>query len=67
MNNVDGIFSAQLGVRINASIIDTFNEAGVEIASPHLRQLRDGNDAWLPEDYLPKDFRPGGFRLFPGD
>jgi len=52
---------------LHASIVDTFNAAGVEIASPHLRTLRDGNDANLPEDYLPKGYRPGGFRLFKDD
>lgn len=52
---------------LHASIVDTFAEAGVEIASPHLRQQRDGNAANLPDEYLPKDYRPGGFRLFKDD
>ncbi len=32
--------------------IDEFNEAGVEIMSPHYMQLRDGNATAIPSQYL---------------
>ncbi len=59
-NNMGGIYSA-----LHASIQDRFNEAGVEIMSPGYQALRDGNQTTIPEDYLPKGYRPPGFRIFP--
>ncbi|HEX9204638.1 MAG TPA: mechanosensitive ion channel family protein, partial [Candidatus Deferrimicrobiaceae bacterium] len=44
-------------------IQDTFNEAGVEIMSPHYTQLRDGNRTTVPGSYLPRDYVPGAFRV----
>jgi small-conductance mechanosensitive channel len=37
---------------LHQNIQDTFNEAGVEIMSPHYFQLRDGNATTVPADYL---------------
>ena len=37
-------------------IQDTFNEAGVEIMSPHYAQLRDGNRTAIPDAYLPPGY-----------
>jgi small-conductance mechanosensitive channel len=50
-------------------IQDTFNEAGVEIMSPHYAQLRDGNKTAIPDAYLPKDYVPRSIRVetVPGD
>jgi small-conductance mechanosensitive channel len=48
---------------LHQNIQDGFHEAGVEIASPHLAALRDGNAAQTPEEYLPKDYRVPGFRF----
>lgn len=50
---------------LHQHILDQFNAAGVEIASPHFRQLRDGNSAILPDQYLPKNYTAGGFKIFP--
>lgn len=41
---------------LHANIQDKFNEAGVEIMSPHYKALRDGNQTTIPTDYLPKDY-----------
>lgn len=42
---------------LHANIQDAFNEAGVEIMSPHYAAVRDGNRAALPDAHLPKDYR----------
>ena len=44
-------------------IQDTFNEAGVEIMSPHYAQLRDGNRTTIPDTYLPPDYVPRSLRV----
>lgn len=44
-------------------IQDAFNEAGVEILSPHYAQLRDGNQTTIPANYLPPDYRAPAFRV----
>lgn len=41
---------------IHSHIQDKFNEAGVEIMSPHYQTLRDGNQTTIPSDYLPPDY-----------
>ena len=48
---------------LHRNIQDTFNEAGVEIMSPHYTQLRDGNKAAIPDAYLPKDYVPRSLRV----
>jgi small-conductance mechanosensitive channel len=48
---------------LHQNIQDKFNEAGVEIMSPHYSQLRDGNRTAIPEEYLPADYRPDGLRI----
>ncbi len=50
---------------LHKNIFDVFHTAGVEIASPHISRLRDGNRPEIPEDYLPKDYKTGAFRIFP--
>lgn len=47
---------------LHANIQDKFNEAGVEIMSPHYKALRDGNQTTIPTEYLPKDYQAPGFR-----
>lgn len=49
---------------LHAAIQDAFNAAGVEIMSPHYSAVRDGNQAALPEEHLPKDYERPGFALF---
>jgi len=48
---------------LHRNIQDTFNEAGVEIMSPHYAQLRDGNKTAIPDSYLPPDYVPGSLRV----
>lgn len=48
---------------LHMNIQDKFNEAGVEIMSPHYAQLRDGNITAIPAEYLEADYEPGGIRL----
>ena len=48
---------------IHQKIQDNFNEAGVEILSPHYRAARDGNQVTIPEAYLPKDYKAPSFRF----
>ena len=56
---------AALYSQLHQHIQDKLHEAGVEIASPHLRAVRDGNAVNVPEEHLPKDYRPAAFRLLP--
>jgi len=48
---------------LHANIQDKFNQAGVEIMSPHYAQIRDGNRTTIPESYLPPDYVPGTLRI----
>ena len=47
------------------NIQDKFNEAGIEILSPHYAQIRDGHKSTLPPQYLPKAYQPPGLRITP--
>lgn len=48
---------------LHQNIQDCFNEAGVEIMSPHYTSLRDGNLTTVPTQYLSRDYfaPPFGF------
>lgn len=46
---------------LHQNIQDRFNEAGVEIMSPHYSSLRDGNQTAIPTSYLPGDYLPPVF------
>ncbi len=48
---------------LHQNIQDKFNEAGVEIMSPHYSSLRDGNTTTVPPEYLPKDYTPPSFKI----
>ncbi|WP_114777668.1 mechanosensitive ion channel family protein [Botryobacter ruber] len=48
---------------IHQNIQDKFNEAGIEILSPHYRAQRDGNATTIPADYLPQDYQAPPFRV----
>lgn len=48
---------------LHQNIQDAFNEAQIEILSPHYRAQRDGNQVTTPEQYLPKDYEPPSFRF----
>jgi small-conductance mechanosensitive channel len=48
---------------LHQNIQNTFNEAGVEIMSPHYTQVRDGNHTTIPIDYLSPDYDPPAIRI----
>jgi small-conductance mechanosensitive channel len=48
---------------LHQNIPNTFNEAGVEIMSPHYRQLRDGSHTNIPADYLPPDYEAPAMKI----
>jgi small-conductance mechanosensitive channel len=48
---------------LHRNIQDKFNEAGVEICSPHLCSLRDGNTIEIPEQYIKADYKAPAFRM----
>ena len=50
---------------LHQHIQDRFNEAGLEIMSPHYTQIRDGNKTTIPDQYLPKTYQPPGLRIWP--
>ena len=54
-----------LYAELHQNIQDCFNEAGVEIMSPHYTSMRDGNRKAIPGDYLPKSYEPPFFRVGP--
>lgn len=48
---------------LHRNIQDHFNQAGIEIMSPHYATLRDGNRTTIPENYLPKDYTEPSFAV----
>lgn len=50
---------AQIYSDLHQNIQDTFNEAGVEIMSPHYRAERNGNATTIPTQYLTDAVEPG--------
>ncbi len=48
---------------LHANIQDKFNEAGIEIMSPHYGALRDGNQVTIPGEHLPKTYEAPAFRF----
>lgn len=56
---------AEIYAELHQNIQDKFNEAGVEIMSPHYSQIRDGNKTTIPEEYLPKTYEAPAFRIAP--
>lgn len=55
----------EIYAELHQNIQDKFNEAGVEIMSPHYSQIRDGNKTTIPEEYLPKTYEAPAFRIAP--
>ncbi|MFN0165864.1 MAG: mechanosensitive ion channel family protein [Bryobacteraceae bacterium] len=49
--------------QLHQNIQDQFNEAGMEIMSPHYTSVREGNTIAIPEPYRPKDYYPPRFRV----
>lgn len=50
---------------LHQHIQDQFNEAGLEIMSPHYARIRDGNKTTIPDQYLPKNDQAAAFRMGP--
>lgn len=59
------ILMAKIYSDLHQNIQDKFNEAGIEIMSPHYSAVRDGNATAIPEEYLPKGYSPKPFRILP--
>jgi small-conductance mechanosensitive channel len=51
--------------KLHAKLQDAFHAAGIEIASPHLSSIRDGNRTQIPDPYLPQDYQPASSRVLP--
>ena len=48
---------------LHQNIQDKFNEAGVEICSPHFSSLRDGNMIAIPEQYVRPNYKLPSFHV----
>ena len=48
---------------LHQNIQDRFNDAGVEICSPHFSALRDGNTITIPEQFRPQGYRAPAFQV----
>ena len=55
--------TARIYSDLHQNIQDKFNEAGVEIMSPHYATMRDGNRIAIPDQYLPKGYVTPSFRV----
>jgi small-conductance mechanosensitive channel len=49
--------------KLHQNIQDCFNEAGLEIMSPHFNALREGNKTTIPEDYLNSEYKSPSFNV----
>lgn len=50
---------------LHQNIQDGLHAGGIEIASPHLSAVRDGNRINVPGRHLPQDYEPASFRVHP--
>jgi small-conductance mechanosensitive channel len=48
---------------LHENIQDKFNQAGIEINSPHYTSIRDGNRIAIPDEHLPKNYKAPGFNI----
>ncbi|PVX44798.1 mechanosensitive ion channel-like protein [Flavobacterium sp. 103] len=48
---------------LHQNIQDCFNEAGLEIMSPHYNSHRDGNRTTIPDNYLDNGYKPSSFNI----
>ncbi|PWA09308.1 mechanosensitive ion channel family protein [Flavobacterium laiguense] len=49
--------------KLHQNIQDCFNEAGLEIMSPHFNAIRDGNKTTTPNDYLDSEYKSPSFNV----
>ena len=54
---------AMLYSQLHQNIQDCFNEAGIEIMSPHYRSQRDGNMTTIPSDYHDNNYEAPVFKI----
>ncbi len=55
--------SSKIYSDLHSNIQDAFNEAGIEILSPHYRAARDGNTMAIPIEYYPPNYKVPGFNV----
>lgn len=48
---------------LHKNLQDVFNEAGLEIMSPHVFAVRDGNSIQIPDTYKPEGYKKPGFTI----
>jgi len=60
---IDADKMAQICSDLRQNVQDVFNEAGVEIMSPHYQANRDGNRVTNPIPYLPENYQPPTFQV----
>ena len=58
---------ASIYAEIHQNIQDKFNEAGVEICSPHFAALRDANHIAIPSSYVADGYTAPAFRVRVGN
>ncbi|MGD9682569.1 MAG: mechanosensitive ion channel family protein [Candidatus Obscuribacterales bacterium] len=51
---------------LHENILDQFNQEGLEIMSPRIISIRDGNALTIPRENLPDDYEPPSFRVDAG-
>jgi small-conductance mechanosensitive channel len=49
--------------RLHGEIQNAFNEAGLEIMSPHFAAVRDGGRMAVPDEHLPRDYQAPAINL----
>ncbi|RFS23413.1 mechanosensitive ion channel family protein [Chitinophaga silvatica] len=54
---------ASIQSNLHQHIQDAFNEAGIEIMSPHFMAQRDGNTSTVPPGFLPENYQAPAFRV----
>jgi small-conductance mechanosensitive channel len=59
------LYMARIYSDLHQNIQDKFNEAGVEIMSPHYGAMRDGNSIAIPAEYVSKEYQAPPFRFLP--
>ena len=48
---------------LRRQLIDEFNEAGIELLSPHFMAHRGGNEPQFPKDQIPDSYRTSEFNV----
>ncbi|MCA9803327.1 MAG: mechanosensitive ion channel [Cyanobacteria bacterium HKST-UBA02] len=51
---------------LHENILDQFNQEGLEIMSPRIISIRDGNALTIPRENLPENYEPASFRVDTG-